>query len=231
MTHLESVLGAIKAVLAAEKAQADERDAKVVSLKAENNNLRQENDNLRLELQRLQSRECGHLEILQEMRDMRAGIGELQAAPREQRRHSTPMTPRCASTLESSTLQMSPLVLSSTFNNSIQNAGQHRDVTLHHVSPEDHARIHQQSHGQVGRYGCLLFRTIIPEEYYRAWSKTTNWYGSKGKRALPQDVKNFVISTLQQKFPDIGSSGLMDCIDKINEFLRKTGAEPKISDL
>ncbi|KAL2099574.1 hypothetical protein ACEWY4_003968 [Coilia grayii] len=116
---------------------------------------------------------------------------------------------------------MSPLALSATLNESIQIPGQHADVTLRDVGPEDHARIHKQSYGQVGRYGCLLFRSIISDEQYRAWSKTTNWDGSRGKRALPQNVKNFVISTLQRKFPALGSNDFKDCIDKINEYLRR----------
>ncbi|KAL2086205.1 hypothetical protein ACEWY4_017264 [Coilia grayii] len=100
--------------------------------------------------------------------------------------------------------------------------GQHADVTLRDVSPKDHASIRCQSRGQVGRYGCLLFRSIISEQQYRDWSKTTNWNGSRGKRALPQNVKKFVISTLQREFPSMGGSDLKDCIDKINEYLRIT---------
>ncbi|XP_076144364.1 protein Pat-like [Alosa pseudoharengus] len=157
---------------------------------------------------------------------MRAGIGELQATLREQRSYSTPERPipRCTSTPapETSSLQMSPLALSVTLNDSIQVPSQHADVTLRDVGPEDHAKIHQQSYGKVGRYGCLLFRSIVTEEHYKAWSKTTNWDGAKGKRALPQNVKNFVVSTLQRKFPAMGRSELKDCINKINEFLRTT---------
>ncbi|XP_076148802.1 ATP-binding cassette sub-family C member 12-like [Alosa pseudoharengus] len=124
---------------------------------------------------------------------MRAGIGELQATLREQRSYSTPERPipRCTSTPapETSSLQMSPLALSVTLNDSIQVPSQHADVTLRDVGPEDHAKIHQQRYGQVpvGRYGCLLFRSIVTEEHYKAWSKTTNWDGAKGKRALPQN--------------------------------------------
>ncbi|KAL2086204.1 hypothetical protein ACEWY4_017263 [Coilia grayii] len=108
------------------------------------------------------------------------------------------------------------------FNSCIPSHGQHADVTLRDVSPKDHASIRCQSRGQVGRYGCLLFRSIISEQQYRDWSKTTNWDGSRGKRALPQNVKKFVISTLQREFPSMGGSDLKDCIDKINEYLRIT---------
>ncbi|KAG5262285.1 hypothetical protein AALO_G00273480 [Alosa alosa] len=185
VTHLESRLADRTAQLAAEKARVAERDAENDRLKAEVNNLKRELQQLR-ETSHLES----HRDILQEMR---AGIGELQATLREQRSYSTPERPmpRCTSTPapETSSLQMSPLALSITLNDS--------------------------------RYGCLLFRSIVTEEHYKAWSKTTNWDGAKGKRALPQNVKNFVVSTLQRKFPAMGRSELKDCINKINEFLRK----------
>ncbi len=115
---------------------------------------------------------------------------------------------------------MSPLALSATLDDSIQAPSQHEDVTLRDFGPEDHARVHHQSYGHVGRYGCLLFRTIISEEDYRTWRKTTNWDGSRGKRALPRNVKDFFTSTVQRKFPGCGASGLKKCVDRINEYLR-----------
>uniref|UniRef100_A0AAV2MI88 Uncharacterized protein n=1 Tax=Knipowitschia caucasica TaxID=637954 RepID=A0AAV2MI88_KNICA len=54
------------------------------------------------------------------------------------------------------------------------------ELTAERARVEDHSRIHQQSFGQVGRYGCLLFRHIISEENYQTWTKTTNWDGSRG---------------------------------------------------
>ncbi|KAL2099507.1 hypothetical protein ACEWY4_003901 [Coilia grayii] len=204
-------------------------NAEILHLNAETAHLNSELDDLKMELQRLQSPDRGQMNLADEMREMRAGIRDIQAAKREHRSHLTPErpVPRHTSTphaqhASSSTWEMSPLALSATLNDTIQIPSQHADVTLRDVGPEDHARIHKQNHGQVGRYGCLLFRSIISDEHYRAWSKNTNWDGSRGKRALPQNVKNFVISTLQHKFPAVGSNDLKDCIDKINEYLRIT---------
>ncbi|XP_038158591.1 M-phase phosphoprotein 8 isoform X3 [Cyprinodon tularosa] len=212
--------------LAAASAHVAEMDAEIVRLKEENEKLKQDLEGLRTTSHVDNHR--GGLDILQEVR---AGIGEIQETLREQSRDLKPERPMPTCTLkpvrELSASQMSPLSLSSTFNNNIQVPSQHADVTLRDFTPEDHARIHRQSYGQVGRYGCLLFRSVISEEHYMAWSKTTNWDGVKGKRALPQNVKKFVVSTLQQKFPDMRNSDLKDCIEKINEFLRTTRKSSK----
>ena len=195
--------------------------AKITRMEDELATLRQENQNLR---------ESGNSEGRGQafMEEIRAGIGELRDAFREQRTRIpvTPLTPvrpipRHTSTpdLSSSQALMSPLVLSST-SDSINISHQHPDVSLRHVGPEDHAQVRHQSHGQVGRFGCLLFRRVISEDNYRAWAKTTNWDGSRGKHELPQNVKNFVVQSLRTEFPGMDRKDLKYCIDKINEFLR-----------
>ncbi|CAM4572596.1 unnamed protein product [Leuciscus chuanchicus] len=42
-----------------------------------------------------------------------------------------------------------------------------------------------QSRGRPDRYGCLLFRAVVPQQLYEEWASTTNWDGSRGKRGLP----------------------------------------------
>ncbi|XP_041960376.1 uncharacterized protein LOC121718968 isoform X1 [Alosa sapidissima] len=230
MANVESRLAARTAELTSEQAQVAQLLAENASLKADLSASRAETDNLRQEMQGL--REASQTGLL--MQEMRAGIRELHSALRMV--HSTPVrpVPRRASTpspqLDSSVLsdcQMSPLALSSSLNDSIQIPCQWADVSLRDFGPEDHARLHQQSYGQVGRYGCLLFRHIISEENYQAWSKTTNWDGSKGKRALPQNVKTFVVATLKRHFPGMDRGKLKECVDKINEFLRTTRKNPQ----
>ncbi|XP_041961187.1 uncharacterized protein LOC121719532 isoform X1 [Alosa sapidissima] len=231
MANMESCLAERTADLTSERARVAQLLAENASLKADLSASRAEIDNLRQEMQEL--RETSQRSLL--MEEMRAGIGELHSALRMV--HSTPVRPmpRRASTpapeLDSSVssdCQMSPLALSSSFNDSIQIPRQWADVSLRDFGPEDHARLHQQSFGQVGRYGCLLFRHIISEENYQAWSKTTNWDGSKGKRALPQNVKTFVVATLKRHFPDMDRGGLKECVNKINEFLRTTRKNPQV---
>ncbi|KAL2101895.1 hypothetical protein ACEWY4_003656 [Coilia grayii] len=55
--------------LEAERARVDEKDAEIVPLNGENVHLNTENDNLKWERQRLQSTDCGHLDIAHGMRN------------------------------------------------------------------------------------------------------------------------------------------------------------------
>ncbi|XP_041960199.1 uncharacterized protein LOC121718881 isoform X2 [Alosa sapidissima] len=222
MANMESRLAARTADLTSERARVAQLLAENASLKADLSASRAETDNLRQEMQGL--REASQRGLL--MQEMRAGIGELHSVLRMVNSTPVRLIPRRASTpapeVDSSDCQMSPSAISSSLTNSIQMTGQWADVSLRDFGPEDHARLLQMSFGQVGRYGCLLFRHIISEENYQAWSKTTNWDGSRGKRALPQNVKSFVVSTLRRHFPDMDRGELKECIDKINEFLRTT---------
>ncbi|XP_041960135.1 uncharacterized protein LOC121718854 isoform X2 [Alosa sapidissima] len=222
MANMESRLAARTADLTSERARVAQLLAENASLKADLSASRAEADHLRREIQGL--REASQRGLLVE--EMRAGIGELHSVLRMVNSTPARSIPRRASTpapeVDSSDCQMSPSALSSSLTNSIQMTGQWADVSLRDFGPEDHVRLLQMSFGQVGRYGCLLFRHIISEENYQAWSKTTNWDGSRGKRSLPQNVKSFVVSTLRRHFPDMDRGELKECVDKINEFLRTT---------
>ncbi|KAG5277785.1 hypothetical protein AALO_G00091360 [Alosa alosa] len=222
MANMESRLAARTADLTSERARVAQLLAENASLKADLSASRAEADHLRREIQGL--REASQRGLLVE--EMRAGIGELHSVLRMVNSTPARSIPRRASTpapeVDSSDCQMSPSAISSSLTNSIQMTGQWADVSLRDFGPEDHVRLLQMSFGQVGRYGCLLFRHIISEENYQAWSKTTNWDGSRGKRSLPQNVKSFVVSTLRRHFPDMDRGELKECVDKINEFLRTT---------
>ncbi|CAL9704474.1 unnamed protein product [Knipowitschia caucasica] len=247
MADIEQRLAVRTAELTAERARVsqllaenEKLHADLSASRAETAASRAETDNLQQELQGL--RETSQSGLL--VQDLRAGLGQLQSTPirpntthstsvRPKPSHSTPVRPilRSASTpapeLECSDFQMSPLALSCSFNESLEIPLQRPDVSLRHFGPEDHARLHQQSFGQVGRYGCLLFRHIISEENYQAWTKTTNWDGSRGKLELPQNVKSFVLGTLKKHFPGMDRAELKECVDKINEFLRTTRRNAK----
>ena len=230
MLALRDRLGEKDSQLASLKTDLGAITVENVSLKQENASLTQENLTLKQELARLnqKNQELNDFFVssTSSQQEMRAMIRDLHAAMREQGTHmdvsTTPVRPlpRSTSTPASET-QMSPLALSCT-DVSIQLPRQHPDVILRNVGPEDHASIHHQSYGQVGRYGCLLFRRIISEEKYREWSKTTNWDGSRGKRELPQNLKNYLVDSLKQKFPGMQKKDLKEVTDKINEYLRTT---------
>ncbi|CAL9685422.1 unnamed protein product [Knipowitschia caucasica] len=237
MADIEQRLAVRTAELTAERARVGQLLAENEKLHADLSASRAETDNLQQQLQGL--RETTQSGLL--VQDLRAGLGQLQSAlllahstpVRPNTTHSTPARPipRSASTpepdIEWSEFQMSPLALPCSFNESLEIPRQRPDVSLRHFGPEDHSRIHQQSFGQVGRYGCLLFRHIISEENYQTWTKTTNWDGSRGKLQLPQNVKSFVLGTLKTHFPGMDRAELKECVDKINEFLRTTRRNPK----
>lgn len=77
-----------------------------------------------------------------------------------------------------------------------------------------------QSRGRPDRYGCLLFRTVVPEQRYAEWASTTNWDGSRGKHALPMNLRQFVTNTVSQRFPHMTSADSKRIKDRVNEFLR-----------
>ncbi|XP_057199456.1 zinc finger MYM-type protein 4 isoform X2 [Triplophysa rosa] len=77
-----------------------------------------------------------------------------------------------------------------------------------------------QSRGRPDRYGCLLFRAVLPKHLYAEWASTTNWDGARGKLALPVNLRHFIIKTALEKFPSLTSSDRKRIKDRINEFLR-----------
>lgn len=46
----------------------------------------------------------------------------------------------------------------------------------------------------------LLFRGLVSHEN-QCWCQTTNWDGGRGKWALPNKVKNFILHMCAQRFP------------------------------
>lgn len=77
-----------------------------------------------------------------------------------------------------------------------------------------------QSRGRPDRYGCLLFRAVVPEQRYAEWATTTNWDGSRGKFALPMNIRQFITNTVSQRFPHMSSADSKRIKDRVNEFLR-----------
>nr|XP_055027736.1 zinc finger MYM-type protein 4 isoform X2 [Misgurnus anguillicaudatus] len=89
----------------------------------------------------------------------------------------------------------------------------------------------KQSQGRPDRFGCLLFRSVLPERQCTEWASTTNWSGLRGKYALPLNLRHFIIKAVSQKFPGLTRADRKRVKDRINEFLRlpRSGAGPRVS--
>ncbi|XP_034747438.1 zinc finger protein 484-like [Etheostoma cragini] len=125
-----------------------------------------------------------------------------------------PLNPRLASTVSASAS------CSSDGEHFYQRPWQHPDIEIRDVTPEEHLKLLWMSQGRADRYGCSLFRFITPEEKYRAWCVTTNWDGSRGKWALPRNLKAFLLHTLHQRFQPMAAREEKMLIDSVNEVLR-----------
>lgn len=77
-----------------------------------------------------------------------------------------------------------------------------------------------QSQGWPDRYGCLLFRAVVPQHLHEEWASTTNWDGSRGKRGLPVNIRHFITNSVALRFPRMASSDGKRIKDRVNKFLR-----------
>ncbi|CAM4570539.1 unnamed protein product [Leuciscus chuanchicus] len=96
----------------------------------------------------------------------------------------------------------------------------HPDLPFTSPTPELLESLMMQSRGRPDRYGCLLFRAVVPQQLYEEWASTTNWDGSRGKRGLPVNVRQFITISVAQRFPRMASCDDKRIKDRVNEFLR-----------
>ncbi|XDV25661.1 hypothetical protein PO909_029540 [Leuciscus waleckii] len=96
----------------------------------------------------------------------------------------------------------------------------HPDLPFTSPTPELLESLMMQSRGRPDRYGCLLFRAVVPQQLYEEWASTTNWDGSRGKRGLPVNVRQFITNSVAQRFPRMASCDDKRIKDRVNEFLR-----------
>ncbi|XP_053320716.1 uncharacterized protein LOC128492255 [Spea bombifrons] len=57
-----------------------------------------------------------------------------------------------------------------------------------------------QSRGQPHRYAQLLFQHHVPYSLYKTWTHNTNYDGSRGKHALPKNLKRLIINETSMAF-------------------------------
>ncbi|XP_028827918.1 activating transcription factor 7-interacting protein 1 isoform X3 [Denticeps clupeoides] len=96
----------------------------------------------------------------------------------------------------------------------------HPDITFSSLMPEDIDVLMIQSRGRPDRYACLVFRAVVPDVIYSEWVLTTNWDGTKRKRGLPLNLKDYIMQTVQERFPQFNNNDRQRIKDRINEFLR-----------
>uniref|UniRef100_A0A8C0Y903 Zinc finger MYM-type containing 4, tandem duplicate 1 n=1 Tax=Cyprinus carpio carpio TaxID=630221 RepID=A0A8C0Y903_CYPCA len=96
----------------------------------------------------------------------------------------------------------------------------HPDLEIRPPSDKQLEFLFKQSRRRPDRYGCLLFRAVLPQRKYMEWASNTNWDGARGKFALPVNLRHFIIKTVSQRFPCITNSDRKCIKDRVNEFLR-----------
>lgn len=96
----------------------------------------------------------------------------------------------------------------------------HPDLEIRLPSKKQLELLFTQSRRRPDRYGCLLFRAVLPQKKYKEWASNTNWDGARGKFALPVNLRHFIIKTVSQRFPHITNSDRKHIKDRVNEFLR-----------
>lgn len=102
------------------------------------------------------------------------------------------------------------------------------DVTLNDLSLEKRQRLYEKSKRdgkpRPERFAVLLFRSLIPRDVYRNWAGMVNFEGSRGKNALPINLRKAIFETIEQTLQVQMTP--CDCKmikGRLNEFLRSIG--------
>ncbi|XP_073690554.1 uncharacterized protein [Garra rufa] len=98
------------------------------------------------------------------------------------------------------------------------------DVLLNHVSVETENKLYLESTGPDGkpradRFAVLLFKRLIPLNLYQNWAGSVNFDGSRGKNALPNNLRQALSDAVGRRFnPAVRDWKLIR--DRLNELLR-----------
>ncbi|XP_072554771.1 uncharacterized protein [Paramormyrops kingsleyae] len=98
------------------------------------------------------------------------------------------------------------------------------DVLLNHVSLETENKLYLDSTGPDGkpradRFAVLLFKRLIPLNLYQNWAGSVNFDGSRGKNALPNNLRQALSDAVGRRFnPAVRDWKLIR--DRLNELLR-----------
>uniref|UniRef100_A0A8C5QUS2 KRAB domain-containing protein n=1 Tax=Leptobrachium leishanense TaxID=445787 RepID=A0A8C5QUS2_9ANUR len=76
-----------------------------------------------------------------------------------------------------------------------------------------------QSRDQPHRYAQLLFQHHVPYSVYKTWTHNTNFDGSRGKHALPKNLKKLIIRETSTAFK-VTTAVLKKIRDTLNALLR-----------
>lgn len=100
------------------------------------------------------------------------------------------------------------------------------DITLNQVSLETRHRLYVKSATRNGpprpdRFATLMFKSLIPLDVYQNWTRTVNFDGSRGKYALPHNLRETILKAIDETFQVPMTAVDFNMIkERINEFLR-----------
>ncbi|XP_062340731.1 zinc finger MYM-type protein 4-like isoform X1 [Osmerus eperlanus] len=103
----------------------------------------------------------------------------------------------------------------------------HPDIDIPVLTPDVEQLISKLSWGCSNQYSSLLFRLAVTEDKYNEWATNTDWDGSRGKWALPINLRQFMMDAVRNKFPTMNDKDGIHVKNGVNEYLRipmKTGA-------
>lgn len=98
------------------------------------------------------------------------------------------------------------------------------DVDLNHISLENEKRLYKDSAGpdgepRIDRFAVLLFKRLVPIKVYQKWTGSVNYDGSRGKNALPNNLRQTLSDAVSRQFHPIPRDWKL-IRDRINELLR-----------
>ncbi|XP_044143285.1 uncharacterized protein LOC122932757 [Bufo gargarizans] len=93
------------------------------------------------------------------------------------------------------------------------------DFTLPVVDSSTLDRLHETARNEPHRFAQLLFQELVPYDVYKTWTYTVNYDGSRGKRALPENLRN-AIAQETQKYYFITTEIAKKIKGTLNAFLR-----------
>lgn len=98
-------------------------------------------------------------------------------------------------------------------------------MVLNHVSIKIEKQLYLNSAGLDGRpradrFAVCLFKRLIPLNVYQKWAGMVNYDGSRGKNALPSNLRQAISDAVFRKFHP-KAQDWKQIRDRINELLRK----------
>lgn len=94
-------------------------------------------------------------------------------------------------------------------------------VDLRQFTEPEMERMLRLSDKNAGTLGCLIFRSCISVHIYHVWAMTTNWDGKRGKYALPQSLRDYILHHVNSNFPcNTNKANEKSVRDKVNDYLR-----------